>query len=137
MPISTVKYLGELRLECTHLQSNNTIFVDAPTDNHGKGEAFSPTDLFCTSLACCALNIIGVYAGENDLDVSGMAAEVSKSMAKNPRRVGGIEVLITMPAHEYSGWHKLNMENAIKQCPVGLSLHPDIKLDMRIVWADS
>lgn len=135
MAISTVRYIGDLSMECTHLQSGASILVDAPTDNHGKGQAFSPTDLFCTSLACCAMNIIGVYAKENDLDITGMTAEVSKSMAKNPRRVGAVEVVITMPERDYSGWNKLNMENAIKQCPVGLSLSPEIKLDMRIVWS--
>lgn len=134
MPISTAKYLGDLRIECTHLQSGGKILVDAPTDNHGKGEAFSPTDLFCTSLACCAMNIIGVYAQENDLDVSGMSAEISKSMAQNPRRVGAVEVVIFMPDREYSQWNKMNMENGIKRCPVALSLNPDVKLDMRIEW---
>lgn len=135
MPISTAKYLGDLRIECTHLQSGSKILVDAPTDNHGKGEAFSPTDLFCTSLACCAMNIVGVYAQENDLDVSGMSAEVNKTMAHDPRRVGGIEVVIYMPDREYSQWNKMNMESGIRKCPVGLSLHPDVKLDLRMVWA--
>lgn len=135
MPISTARYLGDLSIECTHLQSGGKILVDAPTDNHGKGEAFSPTDLFCTSLACCAMNIIGVYAQENGLDVSGMTAEISKSMAQNPRRVGGIEVVINMPDQEYSQWNKMNMESSIRKCPVGLSLHPEIRLDVRIVWA--
>lgn len=135
MPISTAKYLGDLRIECTHLQSGSKILVDAPTDNHGKGEAFSPTDLFCTSLACCAMNIIGVYAQENNLDISGMSAEISKAMAQNPRRVGAIEVIIKMPDREYSQWNKTNMENGVKRCPIGLSLHPDITLDVRIVWS--
>lgn len=133
--ISTAKYLGDLRIECAHLPSGSKILVDAPTDNHGKGEAFSPTDLFCTALACCAINIIGVYARENDLDVSGMRAEVGKSMAQNPRRVGAVEVLIYMPDREYSEWNKGNMESGIKKCPVALSLSPDVRVDMRIVWA--
>ena len=135
MPISTVRYFGDLRMECTHLPSNSKILVDAPIDNHGRGEAFSPTDLFCTSLACCAMNIIGVYADENELDISGMSAEVSKTMFSDPRRVGAVEVIITMPEREYSEWNKLNMENGIKKCPVGLSLNPEIDLDMRIVWS--
>lgn len=133
--ISTVKYLGDLRMECTHLQSGSKILVDAPKDNHGRGEAFSPTDLFCTALACCAMNIIGVYAKENDLNIDGMRAEVSKVMAQNPRRVGAVEVLVRMPDRAYSEWDKGNMESGIEKCPVALSLSPEIKLDMRIVWA--
>lgn len=135
MLVSNARYLGDLRIECTHIQSGSTIFMDAPTDNHGKGEGFSPTDLFCASLAGCAMNIIGVYARDNDVDVSGMTADISKTMAANPRRVGAIEVIINMPEREYSQWNKLNMENSIKLCPVKLSLHPDIKVDMSIKWA--
>lgn len=135
MQISSAEYLGKLRIECTHLASGSKILLDAPKDNRGNGEAFSPTDLFCTALAGCAMNIIGVYALDNDLDVSGMRASISKSMASDPRRVGAVEVVIFMPEREYSQWNKMNMENGIKKCPVALSIHPDIKLDMRIQWA--
>lgn len=135
MIVSMSRYIGELRIECTHTQSGNKIFVDAPTDNYGKGEAFSPTDLFCTSLACCAMNIMGVYAEQNEIDVRGMTAETTKHMAANPRRVSAIDVTIKMPDREYSQWNKMNLENAIKMCPVKLSLHPDIKVDLHIEWA--
>lgn len=135
MPTSVIRYLGDLRIECTHVQSGGKILVDAPTDNHGKGEAFSPTDLFCTSLACCAMNIIGVYSQQNDVDVSGMTAEVNKSMLSDPRRVGAINVVFNMPDREYSQWNKMNMENSIQTCPVKLSLNPEIKVSISVKWA--
>ena len=100
------KYLGDLRLECTHLQSGTTIITDAPTDNNGKGEAFSPTDLCATSLAACAMTIMGIYAKNNGLDLSGAEIEITKKMAAEPRRIAEIDVIFHMPARAFSGKDK-------------------------------
>lgn len=125
MTTSTVTYQGDLRTSAIHLQSNNTIITDAPVDNHGKGEAFSPTDLLATSLASCMLTIIGIKAADMAIDIAGTYAEVTKVMAADPRRVSEIHVVIT--------FNKLLDEKILKifyntamNCPVAKSLHPNI-----------
>src|SRR5688572_22909494 len=98
MITSTVKYLGQLRTEAVHLKSGNTIITDAPTDNHGKGEAFSPTDLVATALASCMISVMGIVAMKEGItQADGATAEVTKIMYPDPRRIGEIHVTITMP----------------------------------------
>jgi len=94
---SEVNYLGELRTSATHLASSNTIITDAPVDNHGKGEAFSPTDLVATALANCALTVMGIGARERGIDMDGAHASITKHMVANPRRISKIEMTITFP----------------------------------------
>ena len=94
MTTSTVTYQGELRTSAIHLKSNNEVITDAPTDNHGKGEAFSPTDLLATSLASCMLTIMGIKARDMDVDLAGTTANVTKVMATDPRRVSEVQVVI-------------------------------------------
>ncbi|MDR3361820.1 MAG: OsmC family protein [Desulfovibrio sp.] len=133
---STVRYLGGLRTECAHLRSGAVIRTDAPVDNHGKGEAFSPTDLFATSLAACAMTIMGIYGEGHDIDVTGMTAEVQKTMSQEPpRRVASIDVTVTMPDREYSDRARRSLEQAALTCPVHKSLHPDIKQNIILKWA--
>src|SRR5688572_20887905 len=103
MATSSVKYTGELRTSAEHLQSGTTIITDAPKDNHGKGEAFSPTDLVATALASCMLSIMGIVSRRDRITaVDGASAEVTKVMYPDPRRIGEIHVRITMPAGKYS-----------------------------------
>jgi len=104
-----VVYQGNLRTEATHLKSGNKLITDAPTDNHGKGEAFSPTDLAATSLASCILTIMGIAADKRDIDISGAEAAVTKVMVSDPRRIGRIEVNILMPNKSYT--NKLRLES--------------------------
>ena len=134
MATSTVIYTGDLRTEAKHLESGNTIITDAPKDNHGKGEAFSPTDLLATSLACCMLSIMGIVANRSELNVNGAKAEVTKIMAAEPSRVSEIHVAITMPANNYSEKDKKLLEHAAYTCPVAKSLHPDIKQEIKFIY---
>lgn len=132
---SKVTYLGELRTQCEHLQSKNTFITDAPVDNQGKGEAFSPTDTVATALASCMLTIIGIKARDLDLNVEGAFAEVTKTMAADPRRISGIKVELSFPA-SYEEKQRKILERAAKTCPVLHSLHPEINLDISFHYAD-
>lgn len=126
---SKVTYLGDLRTECEHLQSKNKFITDAPVDNQGMGEAFSPTDTVATALASCMLTIIGIKARDHGLDVKGTYAEVTKTMAADPRRISGIKVAIAFPT-SFDDKNKKILERAAKTCPVLYSLHPEIVLDI-------
>ena len=98
MATITATYLGDLRVESVHVASGARLITDAPVDNNGKGEGFSPTDLCATALASCAMTIIGIYGKMHDVDVTGTSIEVTKTMSANPRRIGKLEVVFTMPA---------------------------------------
>jgi putative redox protein len=133
---STVHYLGSLRTEATHLASGEKIITDAPTDNHGKGEAFSPTDLFATSLASCALTIMGLAAQNHAINIDGASAEVTKTMsATPPRRVARIGVVFKMPAHDFTEKQRDILERAAHTCPVSLSLSSETVVDLTFLWA--
>lgn len=127
MATAKTVYLGDLRTEITHLQSGNKITTDAPTDNHGKGEFFSPTDMFATSLASCMLTIMGISAKTYGFDIDGTEVETTKVMGTNPRRVVEIIVELTFPHNRYTDKERKLLELAAKECPVANSLHPDIK----------
>ena len=107
MPTSTVKYLGGLRTECTHLQSGTVIHTDAPTDNHGKGEKFSPTDLVATAYASCMVSLIGIYCNEHGLSYENGSATVTKIMAANPRRIGKLVIEMDL---SNNGWDEATIE---------------------------
>ena len=125
MTTSKVTYQGDLRTIAIHLQSNNEIITDAPVDNHGKGEAFSPTDLLATSLASCMLTIIGIKARDMEIDITGTRAEVTKVMAADPRRVSEVHVAITFNKQLDDKTQKIFYNTALT-CPVAKSIHPDI-----------
>ena len=124
---SKVTYLGDLRTKSIHVQSGSEIISDAPVDNNGKGEAFSPTDLLATSLGCCMLTIMGIVAGKHDLNIDGASIEITKIMVADPRRVGEIIVEFTMPKNGYSDKDKHLLENAAHTCPVAKSLSSELK----------
>jgi len=134
--MATVKtiYLGDLRTENEHLQSGNKILTDAPTDNQGRGEAFSPTDLLATALANCIMTIMGIKASDNGIDIIGTEIEVTKIMASDPRRVAEVVVEFTFPQKNYSEEEKKLVESVAGTSPVPLSLHPDLKQAIRFNW---
>lgn len=127
MVISKVIYKGDLRTEALHLASGNTIITDAPPDNQGKGEAFSPTDLVATATASCALTIMGIAARTHGMDIIGTEVEVTKIMAANPRRIAEIHCRMRVPDRGLSDKQKKILENAAYTCPVVLSLSDEIK----------
>lgn len=134
MATSQIKYLGELRTEAVHLQSGEKIITDAPVDNKGKGEAFSPTDLLATSLGNCMLTIMGIAAREHGLNIEGTACSVTKIMAADPRRVAEIHIDFDFPANNFSEKERKILEKAANTCPVIYSLHPDIKKVVRFKY---
>jgi len=125
-----IEYQGNLRCQATHGPSRSTLVTDAPTDNHGKGETFAPTDLVATALGSCLLTIMGIVAERDGIDMSGATAHVVKEMAPKPtRRIGKLTVKITLPKERsLSEKDKAKLERAAAQCPVHASLHPDIEL---------
>ncbi|MBS1594961.1 MAG: OsmC family protein [Bacteroidetes bacterium] len=127
-------YEGQLRTRCRHIQSGAEILTDAPIDNHGKGEAFSPTDLTATSLAACIITTMGIKANQMELDIDGARAEATKVMASAPRRIAEIHVSIYMPAKNYTEKDRQIMERIAHTCPVALSLHPDLKQVVTFYW---
>lgn len=133
MSTSKVTYLGNLRTECEHLKSGNTYITDAPTDNNGKGEAFSPTDTVATGLANCMLTVMGIKAAQMEVTLDGSVATVTKTMASNPRRISKIEINMMLPA-DISTKNQRILENTGNTCPVHHSLHPDIEKDIKFNW---
>jgi len=131
---STVVYNGELRTTCTHLKSGSGFETDAPTDNHGKGERFSPTDLMSTSLATCMVTVMGIKARTMGFDLDGIKVEVLKIMKAEPRRVGGIELTFHIPPalKDIDEKTKAILKHTGDSCPVMKSIHPDI--DVKIDW---
>ena len=127
-------YEGGLHCSMVHEPSGATLSTDAPVDNNGKGEGFSPTDLCATALASCAMTIIGIYGKMHDVDVTGTSIEVTKTMSANPRRIGKLEVVFTMPDREYTDKQKTMIERAAHTCPVHLSLHPDVEQVFTFHW---
>ena len=130
----TTTYEGGLRCRANHGPSGTTLVTDAPTDNHGKGESFSPTDLVATALGACMMTIMGIVADRRGLDLSGMNAETEKVMtAAPPRRIASLKTRITIPLpadHE----HRAALEQAALSCPVHKSLHPEIDAAVEFVW---
>jgi len=120
-------YKGNLRTEVTHLQSGSVVITDAPTDNHGKGESISPTDMFAASFGSCMLTIMGIAAQNRGFNIDGTTLKTTKIMADKPRRIAEIIVEITFPHNNYSDKERKILELCAKECPVAQSLHPDIK----------
>lgn len=131
MATITSRYAGNLRTEATHVASGNTIITDAPVDNNGRGEAFSPTDLVCAALGSCMMTLMGIVAARNDISLDGMKLETTKVMATDPRRISEIIIDFTLPADTYSNKEKMILENAARTCPVALSLSPDVTQTIR------
>ena len=134
MSTSKVTYLGNLRTENEHLKSGNKYITDAPVDNHGKGEAFSPTDTVATGLANCMITVMGIKAAEMGVNMEGTTANVTKHMAANPRRISQIDVEVFLPAGIDERSQKI-LENTGRTCPVFQSLHPDLIKNITFHWS--
>jgi len=130
---SIVNYLGNLRTESVHISSNDMILTDAPTDNNGKGEAFSPTDLVATSLSSCILTVIGIISKRIKYDLVNTKSSVKKIMSNNPRRIVEIVVKIEFSQSADSKTRYI-IEKTALNCPVSKSLHPDIKQNISFIW---
>lgn len=136
MPTIHTTYIGDLRTEATHLQSGTSILTDAPTDNNGRGEAFSPTDLVAGALGSCMMTIMGIVAQRHDINLVGSNMDITKIMtAQLPRKIAKIEVQLTVvSATELSDADRQRLINAAHTCPVALSLHPDIEQVISFDW---
>lgn len=130
---ASIKYMGNLRCEAEHLQSKSKIETDAPTDNRGKGERFSPTDLLCVSLATCMLTTMGIKAADMGVDITNANADVTKHMASDPRRIAKIEVAVSLPSN-VNEKDRVILERTGNNCPVAKSVHPDIELKLSYDW---
>ena len=130
---SKVTYLGDLRTSSIHIQSGTEILSDAPVDNNGKGEAFSPTDTVANALASCMMTIMGIKARDLNIDFKGSTAAVTKTMNAEPRRIGGIEIIFEMQGVS-EGKDQIILERAAMTCPVFLSLNTEIKKDISFIW---
>lgn len=131
---ATVTYESNLRTTCLHLQSGSVFETDAPTDNKGKGERFSPTDLIATGLGACLITTMGIKAESMNIQLDGAKVEVTKVMVSNPRRIGKIIVHATMPALNLDEKTIEILEKVGRTCPVERSLHPDVELDIQFKW---
>lgn len=130
---SKVTYLGDLRTSSIHIQSGSEIISDAPLDNNGKGEAFSPTDTVANALASCMLTVMGIKARDMGVALEGTTAEVTKFMAAEPRRISGIKIVFSLKSDADEKARTI-LERTALTCPVHQSLHPDIEKDIIFNW---
>lgn len=130
-----VIYEGDLRVKMTHIYSGVEVITDAPLDNQGKAQAFSPTDLVATGLVNCMLTIIGIAARTHGFSIDGTVGEVTKIMASDPRRIGAVEVKLYIKGQaQYSEKEKEIIQRSGRTCPVALSLHPDVRQDIEFIF---
>lgn len=136
METSIVTYTGDLRTEAVHVKSGQMFITDAPTDNQGKGEAFSPTDLLATSLGACAITVVGIAARTHGFKVDGTRIRITKIMASDPRRVSEIIVEMDFPEIKYTEKEKSIIRHTINTCPVGQSLKAELKQTFILNFSD-
>jgi putative redox protein len=126
METAKTKYLGDLRTEIVHLRSGSVITTDAPVDNKGKGENFSPTDLVAAALGSCAFTIMGIAAREHNFSIDGSVCAITKIMTDNPRKIGEIKIEFEFPPNNFTDKQKKILEYCVKTCPVALSLNESV-----------
>ncbi|MEL6698713.1 MAG: OsmC family protein [Bacteroidota bacterium] len=131
MPKITASYKGELRTTAEHIKSGDTLITDAPTDNNGKGEAFSPTDLVATGALTCMITMMGIIARKNDIQMGDVDGEVEKIMSSLPRRISHLNILLNFANHNLNDTEKTLLESTALSCPVTRSLHPDIIVNVK------
>ena len=131
---ASIIYKGDLRCECTHLQSGTVIETDAPTDNRGKGERFSPTDMVCVALGTCVITTMGIRAADMNISLTGSTIDVTKHMISDPRRIGKIEIVLHLPSEGITAHDKEILERIGDHCPVMKSLHPDLEVITTYHW---
>ena len=123
-------YLGELRVSSTHIASNTEIITDAPVDNNGKGESFSPTDLVATALSTCMITVMGIYAEKNGILMPNVYSRTNKVMSSSPRKISKLKIEIIFEDNQLSDVEKQSLKNVALNCPVAKSLHPDLKQEI-------
>ena len=136
MATVTTKYLGDLHTESVHHQSGSKLFTDAPTDNQGKGEAFSPTDLLATAFGACVFTIMGIAAKTHGFNIEGAEVQTEKIMGTDPRRIVELVTQFTFPPNNFSAKQKKILELCAKECPVFNSLDPAMKKTVTFVYRD-
>ena len=136
MPTVKITYLGDLRTTSTHLQSGNQLITDAPTDNMGKGEAFSPTDLLATATGTCMLTTMAIVAQRDEIELTGSEVEVTKIMSQTPpRKVAHLEINLKLKSNIVLTNEQIKkLENTAHKCPVSLSLHPEVEQVISFEW---
>jgi len=131
---ATIQYEGNLRCNARHLQSGTKIETDAPTDNRGKGEKFSPTDILCVSLATCIITTMALKARDMNIDLKDTRMDITKHMLKDPRRVGQIDVTLHLPQLNLKEEERSTLEDTGNNCSVAKSLHPVLKMNIEYNW---
>jgi putative redox protein len=131
MATTTIKYLGDLRVECVHEKSGTKIVTDAPVDNNGKGSSFSPTDLCATAYLSCMVTIIGIYCDKNDLEFVHAEGSVDKIMASGPRRISRLEINLDLSGNNWSNEERQGVIKAAEACPVAQSVSSDMEVDIK------
>jgi uncharacterized OsmC-like protein len=132
--MATVEYVGDLRTKATHLKSGNVVTTDAPTDNQGKGEAFSPTDLVSAALSSCMMTIMGQVAAREGVNMNGLKTDIVKVMTASPRKIAEIKISFSHPDFKATDVQKQKLENAARTCPVALSLSDSLKQTVIFNW---
>lgn len=132
METAKTKYLGDLRTEILHIRSGSVIVTDAPVDNKGKGEKFSPTDMVASALGSCIYTIMGISAREHNFSIEGSTCTITKIMAENPRRIGEIKIDFDFTGREYSDKQKTILQACVRNCPVARSLKEDINQNVTL-----
>ena len=127
-------YLGELRVSSTHLASNTEIITDAPVDNNGKGESFSPTDLVATALGTCMITVMGIYAEKNGILMPNVYSRTNKVMSSTPRKISKLKIEIIFGDNQLSDVEKQCLKDVALNCPVAKSLHPDLKQEIEFIF---
>ncbi len=128
------EYLGSLRTQDTHALSGNKIITDAPPDNNGKGEAFSPTDLVCAALSSCMMTLMGILAEREKIDLTGLKSDITKIMASNPRKIAEVQITFSHPALVATDIQKQKLRHAALTCPVALTLGAGLKQTIEFNW---
>lgn len=132
METASTKYIGDLRTEITHLRSGSVIISDAPVDNKGKGENFSPTDLVASALGSCILTIMGIAAREHGFSIDGSSCRITKIMTEKPRKIGEIKIDFDFTQNEYTEKQRKILEYCVKTCPVALSLNDSVNQNVTL-----
>jgi len=135
METATTIYKGDLRTEITHVRSGSKIITDAPVDNKGKGENFSPTDMVASALGSCIFTIMGIAAGEHGFSIDGTICRITKIMTENPRKIGEIKIEFDFTAREFSDKHKKILDYCVKTCPVALSLDKSVFQNVKLIFS--
>lgn len=134
METAKTKYIGDLRTEILHLRSGSVIVTDAPVDNKGRGEKFSPTDMVASALGSCIYTIMGIAAREHGFSIDGSTCTITKIMAENPRRIGEIKIEFDFTKFEFNDKQKKILEYCVRNCPVSRSLHESVNQNVSLIF---